>query len=67
MTTSSATSAIWKKAFLPAIIDWRQDKQSFSFSTEVSINIADDAELLDLLVLASFNKVVTNTMASQTW
>ena len=46
-----------KQALLPAIIDWRQDKQGFSFSTEVSINIASDDELIDLLVRAGFNKV----------
>ncbi|MEA1052273.1 radical SAM protein [Lamprobacter modestohalophilus] len=46
-----------KKALLPAIIAWRQDKQGFSFSTEVSINVASDDELIDLLVRAGFNKV----------
>jgi radical SAM superfamily enzyme YgiQ (UPF0313 family) len=46
-----------KRALLPAIIDWRQDKQGFSFSTEVSINVASDDELIDLLVRAGFNKV----------
>ena len=46
-----------KQEILPAIIDWRKDKKFISFMTEVSINIADDEELLELMVAAGFNSV----------
>ncbi len=43
---------------LPAIIQWLADhRYPFSFSTEASINLADDAELLDMIVKAGFNSV----------
>jgi radical SAM superfamily enzyme YgiQ (UPF0313 family) len=46
-----------KQEILPAIMEWREDKKSVSFMTEVSINIADDDELLDLMVQAGFSSV----------
>ena len=46
-----------KREILPAIMEWREDKKSVSFMTEVSINIADDDELLDLMVQAGFSSV----------
>ncbi len=43
------------KAFLPDLIAWNERHDyPFEFSTEASINLADDAELLDLLRLANF-------------
>jgi len=42
---------------LPALIEWRKGKVGFAFSTEVSINLADDPELLDLMVRAGFDTV----------
>ncbi len=45
-----------KKELLPAIIDWsRQHHQPFTFATEVSINVADDPELLRLMTDAGFD------------
>jgi radical SAM superfamily enzyme YgiQ (UPF0313 family) len=41
-----------KTRLLPALIEWRQDKKGCVFFTEASINLADDAELLDLMVKA---------------
>jgi len=43
------------KAFLPHLIAWsEQHAFPFEFSTEASINLADDAELLDLMKRANF-------------
>ena len=42
---------------LPALIGWRVGKVGMPFSTEVSVNLADDAELLRLMVEAGFNTV----------
>ena len=46
-----------KEELLPALIRWRKGKTGFTFSTEASINLADDSKLIELLVAAGFNKV----------
>jgi radical SAM superfamily enzyme YgiQ (UPF0313 family) len=47
-----------KEEVLPAIIRWRRGKRKvFSLNTETSINLADDDELLRLMVEAGFNAV----------
>ena len=46
-----------KTDLLPALIDWRKEKTGNAFFTEASINLADDQELMDLMVEAGFNKV----------
>jgi radical SAM superfamily enzyme YgiQ (UPF0313 family) len=46
-----------KSEVLPALIEWRKNKVGMPFSTEVSINLADDEELLKLMVLAGFDTV----------
>ena len=48
---------ILKTEVLPALIAWRQDKVGLPFSTELSINLADDPELMHLLVEAGFTTV----------
>jgi radical SAM superfamily enzyme YgiQ (UPF0313 family) len=48
---------ILKEEVLPAIIEWRKGKTGCFFQTEVSINLADDVELMDLMVKAGFNTV----------
>jgi hypothetical protein len=46
-----------KTHLLPALIQWRKDKKGCVFFTEASINLADDAELLDLMATAGFDSV----------
>jgi radical SAM superfamily enzyme YgiQ (UPF0313 family) len=47
-----------KKEVLPAIIAWMEKrKHPFALYTEVSINLADDAELMMLMVRAGFDQV----------
>jgi radical SAM superfamily enzyme YgiQ (UPF0313 family) len=46
-----------KSEVLPALIEWRKDKTGMSFSTEASINLVDDPELLRLMVQAGFETV----------
>jgi len=46
-----------KTHLLPALIEWRKDKKGCVFLTEASINLADDPELLDMMVTAGFDSV----------
>jgi radical SAM superfamily enzyme YgiQ (UPF0313 family) len=46
-----------KTEVLPALIEWRKGKTGIPFSTEASINLADDAVLLKLMVDAGFDTV----------
>ncbi len=46
-----------KNEVLPALIEWRRGKTGMPFSTEVSINLADDPGLLSLMVKAGFDTV----------
>ena len=46
-----------KTELLPAIIEWRRGKLGLGFSTEVSINLADDDELMKLMSQAGFDTV----------
>ncbi len=46
-----------KEELLPALIEWRKDKVGMTFHTEASINLADDEELMALMVKAGFNMV----------
>lgn len=46
-----------KTELLPALIRWRQGKKGMPFNTEASINLADDAPLMKLMVKAGFDAV----------
>ncbi len=47
-----------KTETLPTIIKWMGErKRPFAFSTEASINLADDEELMQLMVEAGFNQI----------
>jgi radical SAM superfamily enzyme YgiQ (UPF0313 family) len=46
-----------KTELLPALIEWRKDKVGMAFSTEVSINLVDDEQLMRLMVEAGFGTV----------
>jgi len=46
-----------KTEILPALIEWRKGKVGMTFDTEVSINLADDDELMSLMAQAGFTNV----------
>ncbi len=47
-----------KTHLLPAVIKWMEEKQyPFTFNTQASINLADDEELMELMVKAGFDCV----------
>ena len=46
-----------KAEVLPALIEWRKGKTGLPFNTEVSINLADDEELMRLMAEAGFDTV----------
>jgi len=49
--------AYLRDVLLPALIEWRKGKKGLPFNTEVSINLADDPGLMELMVAAGFNSV----------
>ncbi|MBE0595652.1 MAG: B12-binding domain-containing radical SAM protein [Desulfuromonadales bacterium] len=46
-----------KGELLPALIEWQRSRGGFSFYTEASINLADDEELIAMMVEAGFDTV----------
>jgi len=46
-----------KTELLPRLIEWQKGKEGIPFSTEVSINLADDEELMQMMVEAGFDAV----------
>ena len=46
-----------RETLLPALIEWRRGKKGLPFNTEVSINLADEPELMELMVAAGFDSV----------
>ena len=49
---------ILKAELLPALIEWRKQTQpSFYFATQLTINLADDEELMQMLIDAGFRHI----------
>ena len=46
-----------REELLPALIQWQKGKPGTPFFTEASVNLADDEELMRLMVEAGFNQV----------
>ncbi|RLB14145.1 MAG: B12-binding domain-containing radical SAM protein [Deltaproteobacteria bacterium] len=46
-----------KSQLLPALIEWRKGKRGIPFNTEASLNLADDAQLMKMMVEAGFDTV----------
>lgn len=46
-----------KAELLPALIDWQRDRRHIPFTAQVSINLADDADLMRLMAEAGFDAV----------
>jgi radical SAM superfamily enzyme YgiQ (UPF0313 family) len=46
-----------KEELLPALIEWRKDKRGLTFGTQASINLADDREMMGMMVEAGFRAV----------
>jgi radical SAM superfamily enzyme YgiQ (UPF0313 family) len=48
---------VLKTELLPALIEWQRSRDGIPFNTEVSINLADDEELMHLMAEAGFDTV----------
>ncbi len=48
---------VLKEELLPALIEWQKRGRGTPFFTEASINLADDEELMRMMVEAGFNQV----------
>jgi len=46
-----------KTELLPALIEWQKDKAGIPFYTQASIDLADDRELMEMMVRAGFRTV----------
>ncbi|MBW1782181.1 MAG: B12-binding domain-containing radical SAM protein [Deltaproteobacteria bacterium] len=46
-----------KSHLLPSLIQWQKGKKQIPFNTEASVNLADDAPLMDMMVEAGFDSV----------
>jgi radical SAM superfamily enzyme YgiQ (UPF0313 family) len=49
--------AYLKAHLLPALIQWQKDRKGTPFNTEASVNLADDPELMEMMVKAGFDTV----------
>jgi radical SAM superfamily enzyme YgiQ (UPF0313 family) len=44
-----------KQSLLPAIIEWKRGRKGISFHTQITMNLADDPQLVELLYAAGFD------------
>jgi radical SAM superfamily enzyme YgiQ (UPF0313 family) len=47
----------FKQALLPALVEWQRDKEGIVFHSQVTITLADDEPLMEMMVAAGFNAV----------
>jgi radical SAM superfamily enzyme YgiQ (UPF0313 family) len=48
---------VLREELLPALIEWQRGRRGLAFTTEASINLGDDPELMRLMGEAGFNQV----------
>ena len=53
----NGSSRLLRTELLPALIEWRKGKKGMSFSAQVTIDLADDDELMQMMVQAGFDTV----------
>ena len=53
--------AYLKNDLLPAIIRWKRGKRGVSFHTQITMNLADDPELMDLMYQAGFDWILSGS------
>jgi radical SAM superfamily enzyme YgiQ (UPF0313 family) len=53
----SGSRASLRNQLLPALIEWRKGKSGFSFSAQVTIDLADDEPLMQMMARAGFDTV----------
>jgi radical SAM superfamily enzyme YgiQ (UPF0313 family) len=46
-----------REDLLPALIEWRKGKKGMPFNTEISINVADDEPIMNMMTQAGFDTV----------
>ena len=46
-----------KRELLPALVEWQRTARGITFNTEASVNLADDPELMQMMVDAGFDMV----------
>lgn len=53
----NGSEKLLREELLPALIEWRKGKRGMIFSAQVTIDLADDEELMQMMVRAGFDTV----------